>query len=237
MMSSPLCARLCVLVCLGVVACGGARNVERGRPSTAATRGTQVAPVKPEQGLYAADEALRDVLSGPLSYLGTGKWPGIRRMYACAFRNERVFVVNVYCGITERQAFRLDVYSPTRGRVRIYAETKGLVSAHRRADYFTFMVESEPPPDPSVGLPALALSLGFDALRAYEDRRYGAFLPTCYGGQELSQPKGGCLGALVSSAPVWTDQNRAFLDRASEDWYRVVRDATALAARYGREPE
>lgn len=237
MMSLSLRARVCLLVCLWVSACGGARSVERGEREPAATRDPQAVPSLPGQGLYAADEALRDVLSGPLSYLGTGKWPGIRRMYACAFRNERVFVVNVYCGITERQAFRLDVYSPTRGRVRIYAESKGLVSAHRRADYFTFMAESEPAPGPSAGLPTLALSMSFDDLRTYEDRRYNAFLPTCYGGQELSQPKGGCLGTLASSAPAWTDRHRGFLDRASEDWYRVVREATALAARYGKEPE
>jgi hypothetical protein len=36
---------------------------------------------------------------------------------------------------------------------------------------------------------------------------------------------------------VWADRHRAFLDQASEDWYRVVREATALAARYGKEPE
>jgi hypothetical protein len=204
---------------------------------TAVSGGTARPTTGPGQTLYAADEALQDVLSGPWQYLGTGKWPGIRRMYACAFRNDHVFVVNVYCGTTERQAFRLDVYSPTRGRVTIYAETKGPVSASRRPDYFTFMAESEPPPGPEARLPPLALAMTFDELRAYEESRYGAFLPACYGGQELSQHKGNCLGALASSASAWADRQRAFLERASEDWYRVVRDLSAQAARFGKDPD
>jgi hypothetical protein len=237
MMSSSCRARWWLLACLGLAACGGAGRVEHGRHNATPIRGVPVEPTRPSQGLYAADEALRDALSGPWQYVGTGKWPGIRRMYACAFRNERVSVVNVYCGITERQAFRLDVYSPTRGRVRIYAEAKGLVSARRRPDYFTFMVESEPLPGPDARLPPFALGMSFDELRGYEERRYSAFLPTCYGGLELSHAKGGCLGALAGSAPAWADRHRAFLDAASEEWYRVVREASALATRYGREPD
>ena len=74
--------------------------------------------------LYPLDEALRDALSGPWEHLGTGPWYGNARAPACAYRNGRVLVVNVYCTTKEAQAFRLDVYSPTRGLVSIYAEAK-----------------------------------------------------------------------------------------------------------------
>ena len=237
MISSTCRVLLCLSLCLWVAACGGARHAQRGDTRATATRDVGPQPAWPGAELYAADDALRDVLSGPWQYLGTGKWPGIRRMYACAFRNQRVFVVNVYCGITERQAFRLDVYSPTRGRVTIYAETKGPVSASRRPDYFTFMAESEPPPGPEARLPALALAMSFDQLHAYEERRYSAFLPACFGGQELSQHKGNCLGPLASSAPAYADRQRAFLERANEDWYRVVRELSVEARRVGKEPD
>lgn len=217
--------------------CGAARNVERpGRP-TSATRVVAVPSERPAEGLYAVDEALQDALSGPWQYLGTGKWPGIRRMYACAFRNDRVLVVNVYCGTTDRQALRLDVYSPTRGRVRIYAEAKAPVSTRSRRDYFTFLAESEPLPGPEARIPPLSLALSFQQLRAYEDKRYAAFLPACFGGQELSRPRAGCLGALTAHAMQWRAQNGAFLERASEDWYSIVRTMRALAARYGKEPD
>jgi hypothetical protein len=158
-------------------------------------------------------------------------------MYACAFRNDRVFIVNVYCGKTDRQALRLDVYSPTRGRVRVYAEAKGSVSTLSRQDYFTFTAESEPPPGPEAQLLPLSLGMSFLELRGYEEQRYGAFLPACYGGQELTRARTGCLGALATRATEWAEQNRAFLERGSDDWYRVVRELSVAAVQYGKEPD
>ncbi len=192
---------------------------------------------RPTTELYAAQEALRDVLSSPWEYVGTGVWPGISRMQACAFRNDRVLIVNVYCGITETEAFRLDVYSATRGHVRIYAESKGPVSTHKRSEYFTFTAQSEPPPGPGARMPTLGLGMSFEELRSYDQKRYDAFLPACYGGIELSKRQGGCLGTLAGHAAEWTSQNRAFLEQANDDWYRVVRQMRTLAAQYGKDPK
>jgi hypothetical protein len=189
------------------------------------------------KGLYSAQEALRDVLSGELEYIGTGRWPGVERSRACAFRNQRVVIVNAYCTLDEVNAFRVDVYSPERGRVRIYAETSGNVSARQRRDYFTFMVESSPPPSSAAKLPRLTLGMPYEELRRYEQQRYDAFLPGCFGGEKHERPVGGCLGTLAPRHGEWAAQNRGFLDRASDDWYRVIRQMRALAARYGAHPE
>lgn len=189
-------------------------------------------PVK-EHELYSAEEALHDALSGDLEYIGTGRWPGVERSRACAFRNQRIVIVNAYCTLYEPQAFRVDVYSPNRGRVRIYAETKGAVSSRRRRDYFTFMVESSPAPSSETRIPRLTLAMAYDELRGYEQRRYEAFLPSCYGGEQHARHIGGCLGSLSPRAPEWDAQNRAFLERANDDWYRVIRQMRTLAARYG----
>src|SRR3954447_22582932 len=62
---------------------------------------------EPEAGLYSLNEALQDALSGPWTYVGTGPWTGNQRVKACAYRNERVLVVNVYCTIKEVKAFRV----------------------------------------------------------------------------------------------------------------------------------
>ena len=195
-------------------------------------------PARPaEGGLYAPDEALRDVLSGGLEYIGTGRWPGIERSRACAFRNQRVVIVNAYCTITETQAFRLDVYSPERGRVRIYAEGRAPLSAHSRPDYFTFVVESEPPPARDARTAAIALTMSYQELQRYEQQRYDALLPGCYGGEKRDQRVGGCLGALAPHADRWAARNRTFFEHASSDWYRVIRELRALALRYGREPQ
>ncbi|HKP57656.1 MAG TPA: hypothetical protein VJV78_13085 [Polyangiales bacterium] len=190
-------------------------------------------PVVTESGLYSAEEALHDTLSGELEYIGTGKWPGVERSRACAFRNQRVVIVNAYCTLYEPAAFRVDVYSPERGRVRIYAETSGAVSSRNRSDYFTFMVESSPTPSSEAHIPPLTLGMPYEALRGYEQRRYEAYLPSCYGGEQNTRRVAGCLGSLGPRAGEWDAQNRAFLERANDDWYRVIREMRTLAARYG----
>jgi hypothetical protein len=230
-----LLASLLALSCLAL-ACGAANRPEGPGRVVSASRPVQP-PVRPADGLYAADEALRDALSGAREYVGTGSWPGIGRLQACVFRNQRVLVVNVYCSITETQAFRIDVYSPTRGRVRIYAESNGPVSTRGRRDYFTFTAESEPPPGPTARMIPLSLTMSFEQLRAYDEKRYSAYLPACYGGQELSRKRGGCLGTLAARSTEWATRNRAFLDQANDDWYRMVREMRSLATRYGTEPQ
>jgi hypothetical protein len=195
------------------------------------------APTTPERGLYSAQEALSDALSGELEYIGTGSWPGVERSRACAFRNRRVVIVDDYCTLTEIHAFRIEVYSPERGRVRIYAETHGAVSDRRRRDYFTFMVESSPTPSPASRIPSLTLAMSYEELRSYEQQRYAAFLPSCYGGEQNQRNVGGCLDSLGPRASEWAAQNRPFLERANDDWYRVIRQLRALATRYGAAQE
>lgn len=191
-----------------------------------------VAPAQPA-GLYTTEAALRDALSGPLEHVGTGTWPGTNRTQACVFRNLRVFVVNVYCTTNETQAFRVDVYSPERGRVRVYAEASGPISSRTRQDYFTFTAESEPPAGPQVPLRSLSLQMSFEELRSYEQARYDAYLPVCYGGLQLSRERGRCLGELEGQTDAWLAQHRAFLRYASDDWYTVLRQLRGLAQHHG----
>ena len=205
-------------------------------PSRTTPVETRLAEPVSREALYSAQGALRDVLSGELEYIGTGKWPGVERLRACAFRNQRVVVVNAYCSLYEQPAFRVEVYSPQRGRVRIYAETRGVVSTRLRRDYFTFMVEGSPPPTAAARLPQLSLNMRYEELRRYEQQRYEAYLPSCFGGEQHEQAVGGCLGALASRQSEWAAENRAFLDQANDDWYQVVRKLRALATRYGVEP-
>jgi hypothetical protein len=216
--------------------CATPRPVQQPPPRAASADVWPSAP-PPVEGLYSAQEALRDVLSGELQYIGTGRWPGVERARACAFRNERILIVNAYCTLQEAPAFRVEVYSPERGRVRIYAETRGVVSARQRADYFTFTVESSPAPAAEARLPQLTLAMPYEELRRYEQQRYDAYLPGCFGGVQNEQPIAGCLGTLAPRQSEWTDQNRAFLDRANDDWYQVIRQMRALATRYGVHPQ
>jgi hypothetical protein len=222
------------LLSLTAAACGTSKPIERPiRPAVVDVR--SAGPV-PARGLYGAEEALRDVLSGELEYIGTGRWPGVERSRACAFRNQRVVIVNAYCTLNETQAFRIDVYSPRRGRVRIYAEANGAVSVRERSDYFSFMVESSQPPNPETRIPPLTLAMSYEELRQYEQRRYDAFLPGCFGGEQHDRNVGGCLGTLAPRHDEWAAQNGSFLRRPNADWYRVIRQMRSLASRYGVHP-
>jgi len=218
-------------------ACGTTTPVERPVPPTPEEPAV-VASREPVPGsaLYGAGDALQDALAGQWEYVGTGPWPTIERSSACVFRNDRVLVVNVYCTVSEIEAFAVQIYSPERGRVRIYAEGKRPVRARQREEYFTFLAESEPPPEPGVA-PKVELTMSFDELAQHEKRRHDAMLPGCYGGERHEETVGGCLGALTSEAPRWAEQNRAFLERPGDPWYRLVREMHALAARHGRDPE
>jgi hypothetical protein len=225
---------LLLCACLSAVACGRTRPSDRPSAARSDTRSDPRATAPADQDLYPVDEALRDALSGPWEYVGTGPWPGNNRLEACAFRNARVLVVNAYCSIKETQAFRVDVYSPRRGRVRVYAESDGPVSARTRPRYFTFTAESEPAPPAAARLPALTLNMSFAELRAYEEQRYHASLPGCFGGQERREQRSGCLDALAPYGSTWRTRNRAFLEDASDDWYTLVHELRTLSVQYGQ---
>ena len=161
-----------VVLFLGILAtgCAAGRSPGGAHPAgESAALAVQSGPVRESatahgDGLYPLDEALKDALSGPWKHLGTGRWHGNFSVPACAYRNDRVFLVNVYCTRKELQAFRIDVYSPTRGWVSIYAEAKVPVSTVRRRDYFSFNAAAQPPPRPQAGLPPLALTMLFPEL-------------------------------------------------------------------------
>jgi len=176
--------------------------------------------------LYALDEALADVFSGPLEHIGSGPWFGLFRINVCAYRNERVIVVNIYCTVREMKAFSIVVFSRTRGRVVIYAEADAPISTLAKADYFTFKAESEPVSDK---VAPLSLAWTQAELSAWDEKRYHSWIPACYGGVELRKPQGGCLQALASHADAWKQRNQPFLDEPPEDWYRVIREMRARA--------
>jgi hypothetical protein len=228
--------RLGLVLMLLAAACGTSRRSVWPPPRTQPVETRRVEPAREEGGFYSAQRALRDVLSGELEYIGTGRWPGIERLRACAFRNQRVMVVNTYCSRQEQPAFRLEVFSPDRGRVRIYAETRGAVSARQRRDYFTFMVEGSPPPSAAARIPALSLHMRYEELRSYEQQRYDAFLPSCFAGEQNQRAVGGCLGALEPRRDEWAAEHQAFLAQPNDDWYAVVRKLRHLAALYGVDP-
>lgn len=229
----PMLVLACVCACYHDAAPPPHRDtpVETTQRAPLTVQSTQPEPTR-EGELYAMDEALADALSGPLQHIGTGAWFGLFRVNACAYRNQRVIVVNVYCTTNEMKAFSIVVLSPTRGRAVIYAEADAPISTLKRGDYFTFKGEANVPPDSS--LRPLSLGFGYDELTTWDEKRYNKYLPGCFGGVEIKRPQSGCLKPFEAKAATWKDRNQPFFDDPPEDWYRIVREMRERAKRDGK---
>jgi hypothetical protein len=215
-----------LVVCL-VMGCWRATSAPRTTPIEQPRQ-----PITERGEMYALDEALADALSGPLVHIATGPWFGLSRINACVYRNERVFVVNIYCTTKEMNAFSIVVFSPARGRAVIYAEAEKPISQLRRPDYFTFKAETHPNvPDP---FPPVSLAWSYGQLTAWDEKRYYKYAPGCWGGIEIRNPTHGCLRELKGHANTWMQRNHEFLDNPPEDWYRILREMRARAKRDGK---
>jgi hypothetical protein len=211
---------------------------EQPPPTDSGTQTSQPPPAdKPPEParmpeMYALDEALADVLSGPLVHIGTGPWYAVNKINACAYRNERVIVINVYCTQKEMEAFSIIVLSPTKGRASFYAESGKVVSGLKRAQYLSFKGETQPLA--GLSLPPVSLKWNYGEVAAWDEKRHKKYAAACYGGTELKKPQSGCLRTLQAHAATWQERNQPFLDNPPEDWYRIVREMRAKAKQDGK---
>lgn len=183
--------------------------------------------------VYNLDEALADAFSSPWTFVGTGEWFGMFKVNACVYRNDRVFIVNIYCTLKEKRAFGLVVLSPTRGRAHIYAEGERPISETRRPDWMTFKGEANiAVVDDRV--PALRLDFTYTQLREWDEKRYYRHSAGCFGGVEIKRPQGGCLHGLDDHAAAWAARNKAFFDAPNDDWYRMVKEMRARVVKDAR---
>jgi hypothetical protein len=184
-------------------------------------REVDAAPVAPP--MYTVTEAFDDIAAGPLVFVGRGEWFGNASIKACAYRNARVIVVNEYCTATETPALGLVVISPTRGRLKIYAEAESAISTLQRSDYITFRAEVE---EPATDEPA-ALAFTYAELRAWDERRYNAHHGACWYANAEESCSMGHSGQLAA----WSESAKAFIDDPPEAWYRLAKDLHARALR------
>ena len=201
-----------------------ATPADAGAPVEALPDGALDAPEPPTSPLYTITEALDDVLSGPLVFVGTGEWFGNFSIHACVYRNARVLVANEYCTAKETPAFGLVVLSPSRGRIHVYAEAEAAISTLARGDYATFRVEVQAPvEDP------LSLSFTYPELRAWDERRYNTYAPACW-----VETSATCAHELEPLLAAWTPSGDAFIDAPPPEWYRLVKDFHTRAVRDSR---
>lgn len=177
--------------------------------------------------LYSLDEAVADALASPLVFIGKGGWPGLFKVLSCAYRNDRVIVVDTYCTERERKSFEVRIFSPTRGLVSIYAEAKVPISTLARQDYLTFSSTTFPP----AALP-LPLSLSYEELVGYAEAHGRLRLRICSGGMQGARPLG-CEKQLAAYEPDFVARNAPFLKEPPDRWYQLVRHLVAERKRNG----
>lgn len=166
----------------------------------------------PPPSFYTVADALADAKASKLERLGIGAWPGNYSIKGCVYKNDRVFVVDVYCTYKEQTAFSVVVISPTNGEVRIYAEANDPISKVKRSDYFSFYAETYPP---LAELPAPKLDATFDQVTAWQETSYNT---------RLKLPAfGACSTDIATCADdSWLGMAKDFVKTPSDDWTWVI---------------
>lgn len=175
---------------------------------------------------YSLPDALADALSGPLQLVGKGAWHGLVGSLACAYRNDRVLVVDQYCRQRELRSLSVTIVSPLRGRVTISAEGKAPVSKLERRDYQSFSGRSEIL-DPRR---RLSLDMSVEDLSQYHAFAGGA-VPFCDLQLSGEQKRGGCIKPLTALYPAYEAENLGFITTPPASWFSFVRSLIELRRR------
>lgn len=229
-------ALVALLLSVGCGAPGREASVPRA-PVVAETVAVEPAvvepsPPEPSLDLYTLEEAFADVMASPLAFIGTGEWTGVAPYPPCAYKNDRVIVLDNYCTTKkEISTFGVDVYSPTRGWFEIYATAKGKqpVSSTPRAEYGSFLITSGPVALPGQVKAELSFDMTYADVERYEGLRAGANLPACWEGVH-AEPASGCSqGVPASVAAAFRASYQDFMRDPPPSWYAFAR--TIVGAR------
>ncbi len=175
---------------------------------------------------YSLPDALADALSGPLRLIGKGAWYGLSGSLACAYRNDRVLVVDQYCRQRELRNLSITVVSPLRGRATIDAEGKAAVSKLQRRDYLSFSGRSETLDSRR----PLSLDMSVEDLSQYHAFA-GRSVPFCDLRLRGEQKQGGCIKPLTALYPAYEAENLGFITAPPASWFSFVRSLIELRRR------
>ena len=182
--------------------------------------------------LYPPDEALADALSSPLRHLGTGVWPGRYKIPSCAYRNEKVIVLDSYCTLREMNPTTVWIFHPERGTAVFSAsgDRGALVSKIKRESYEQWGFSTLEP------YPGLNLAMSFRELTDWEKRRGVFSRGSCGASLTTSAPKRASCGLKTPDIEEWWQgYYRPLLEVAPADWYELVKRVRALAPKYGKK--
>ena len=241
---------LVVLCCLSLVACGGAQSPKAKYKPVLNKQETIVKKDKKPwkerwfdqtvniNNLYNIHQAMEDVFSSPLEFIGTGEWYGEHPYPSCAYKNDKILIIDNYCSRREITTFSVTFFSPERGYLKIYAyteSTKKAVSKIDRGLYDSFYVTSQPPPSEGMTEKSLSFDMNYRALRDYNRARAKLHrYVECYEGFKVDYMRG-CTDKRISAN--YVDVHESFIKAPNERWYDFVRHIVAQRKHPWKKPK
>ena len=127
-------------------------------------------PATREAPVYTVTEALDDVLSGPLEFVGHFASPGLFQVLACAYRNDKVLVIDERCLPDARGRMTLHIYAPDVGRLVLWGRTAdgAPLQSMSPSSYESFGVASYPPAPVGVE-PAIRIGMSAVEMREHQE--------------------------------------------------------------------
>jgi hypothetical protein len=173
--------------------------------------------------LYPLGEAIADATSGPLEFIGMGPWPGTFRRFSCAYRNERVIVVEHHCMPNTRTDIRVQILSPKGGSVAVTAQAKkGVITGQERAAYRDMFGGS------SGGGHAINLKMSYEKIVATTQDKSTRDTGVCTYRLDSGAK---CYQTFEDKLSEFTADADAFFKEPGAGWYKLVEEVAKARAR------
>lgn len=181
--------------------------------------------------LYTPQEALRDALSEPLTFVGyyMPKYSESQKYPNCLFKNSKVLLMSHYCveGNVPAGSVMIHANDVTRGYVRIYteiADTKRDISTATRSDYVEFLLST------SARITEQAFDVDWSAKdyekwEARENKKYSKYCVT--GHSFKDQPHSTVCTDLTNELHVWGPHGFDFWTNSDPNWPKLLKKIKA----------
>lgn len=178
-----------------------------------------------EASAFRAQEALSEVLSHELHYIGKGLLYGSISIDSCLFANDKVLVLHRYCTQPEVGAGDVTVYSVERKQsLNIHAESPNNATPISQTDPSTYPSEYWYMDLLSLD-PEISLDMSFDSFAKIYQKTLSSPVPMCLVSSEFTQ----CDPAMESYASVWLPSTLEFRKSPGAAWQQTLRLLKNLA--------
>lgn len=180
--------------------------------------------------IYGPEQALADINSGTLVYMGRAIFPGSDQNSTCAFKNAKAYVLYNNCMSSRREppAMDIEVITYTGNAFKFYVE-----NSSSSTKPISTMTRDEYDGTWSINLlfSTLPEGLTFQELKALKGRISSAN-GGCFVGKSNAatdrETKGICFGAHASKLPLWKPVSEKFWQEPTPEFYSTYKKMRKL---------